>query len=267
MKLQNLKSLDFYLRQYLTQRPLFLSLIRAKEAFLFNRYCFIKQPVLDVGCGDGFFASIAFEAKLKKNHAIDVGLDVLGSRISEAKSLRVYKKLITYDGKEIPYANKYFQTVISNCVLEHIENLSLTLSEIHRVLAPRGMFYTTVMARAWEQHLFGTAFLGDWYKAWMRKKQVHRNLLSSQEWRETFKKAGFTVVKQVGYLSPSACRLIDICHYASLPSLFTYRIFGKWVLFPQLNSYFYPVGYLASTMGEASSPDQSGAIFYILRKC
>ena len=42
-----------YLSIYLRHRPLFLSLIRAKEAAMFQKFLPLKRPALDVGCGDG----------------------------------------------------------------------------------------------------------------------------------------------------------------------------------------------------------------------
>lgn len=216
---------------------------------------------MDVGCGDGFFANTVLAGKI-----VDVGLDVSESRITEAEKLDVYKKLITYDGEKIPFDSCYFATVFSNCVLEHIQNLSSMLSEIHRVLKPKGFFVATVMTNEWEKNLFGSLILGDRYKNWMRRKQVHRNLLSSQEWDSSFNRAGFTVVKKIGYLSPAACRIIDVCHYLSLPSLITYKIFGKWVLFPNLAKLFYPINYFLTVLNQKASPPDSGALFYVLVK-
>jgi len=259
MDINNHRSLIFYFEQYLRQRPLFLSLIRSKEAYLFDRFLKLEKPILDLGCGDGFFAKVVFDAK-----TVDVGLDLSESRITEAKKSGVYKKLITYNGKTIPFEKNSLATVVSNCVLEHILDLKTVLSEIHRVLKPKGIFYTTVMTEEWEQNLFGSLILGNWYKKWMRKKQVHLNLLSSQEWDLAFKKAGFTIVRRVGYLSPTACKLIDICHYLSFPSLITYKLFGKWVLFPDSVKYFYPINYLTSILNQKVSPNHSGALFYIL---
>jgi len=53
---------------YLLERPLFLAVLLAKEAELYQSRFPLKHPVLDVGCGDGFFAWIAF-----RKTKIDVG--------------------------------------------------------------------------------------------------------------------------------------------------------------------------------------------------
>ena len=255
--------LTFFLKEYLKQRPLFLSLIRAKEAELYQKYQPLKHTILDVGCGDGYFAKVTFAKSIQLTEGIiDVGLDLKASRIKEARKLGVYKKLVTYDGRYIPFPKNSFQTVVSNCVLEHVEDLPALLGEVFRVLKPSGLFLTTVMARPWEDYLFGAKIFGHLYKDYMRKKQIHRNLYTKKEWDEVFKKVRFKIKEIKGYLSPQTCQLIDICHYISLPSLISYKLTGKWVLLPSI----YPVQLLSKVLSQKVNQDHSGAIFYALKK-
>lgn len=276
------------LESYLRERPLFLSLIRARELELFATE-FARgglarlnslHPILDIGCGDGYFASFLLKtprirerslgfAAIRRGFArddtnIDVGLDMPGSRMGEAEKLNVYKNLVEFDGVKIPFKNNYFPTIISNCVLEHVEHLPELLNEVRRVLKPGGKFITSVMARPWEENLVGAMVLGNSYREYMRIKQVHLNLLTRAEWREAFAKSKLRVTKEVGYLSPAACRLIDVCHYLSVPNLISYKLFGKWVLTPGFPPY--PVKWLSSILEEPVAADKSGAIFYVLEK-
>lgn len=225
---------------------------------MFRQYMPLASRLLDVGVGDGFFAKVTFKR-------IDVGLDVKGSRMGQAEALGVYKKLVTYDGQKFPFKNHSFQTIVSNCVLEHVEAIDEVVHEIYRVLAPGGTALLTVMAKPWEVHLFGALFLGTTYKNYMRQKQVHLNLFSFEKWKQTFTNAGFRIKKAEGYLSPSACRLIDVCHYLSIPSLITYKLFGKWVLWPRLAS-SYPISWFAKILDEPVELANSGAIFFVLSK-
>lgn len=251
-----------YLKAYLCERPLFLSLIRAKEAFLYQKYLPFKKPILDIGCGDGYFAKITFA----NNFQLEVGLDVKESRINEARKLGIYKKLVIYDGEKIPFPDNNFSTIVSNCVLEHVTHLDSVISEAYRVLKPGGALLTTVMAAPWEEYLFGNIFLGDIYKKWMRKKQVHLNLYNHKNWDKEFKKSGFRIVDKIGYLDKKASRLIDICHYLSVGSLITYKLFGKWVIFPGLFTRINPLTYLTKVISKEIKPDQAGALFYKLTK-
>lgn len=254
-------SIDGYLRTYLSNRPFFLSLIRAKEAELFSRYVPFTAPILDVGCGDGFFAHVIGE----KKRSIDVGLDVEHSRQPEARKLGIYANLVTYNGKKFPFPSASFATVMSNCVLEHIPNLGQVVGEMYRVLVPGGTLVVSVMAKPWEDYLVGSMVMGNSYRHWMRKKQVHVHLLPVRDWTNVFTHAGFRVEKKIGYLSPAACRLIDVGHYVSWPSLFSYVLFKKWVLWKFLGSW-YPVRWLTRVIGPDVPLHQAGAIFFVLIK-
>ena len=265
-----MNTLDYYLNTYLRSRPLFLSLIRSKEAYLFQGYLPLKHPVLDVGCGDGFFAKITFGdrglSRIKNGFSqIDVGLDVSGSRVEEARKLGIYKKIVVYNGGKMPFPNNSFATVVSNCVLEHIPNLSFTLKEIQRVLKPGGLFLTTVMAAPWEEYLFGNLLLGDWYKKWMRRKQGHYHLCAHKEWKKLFTKAGFSTISCEGYLSKTSSRLIDIAHYLSIPLLISYKLMGKWVPIPAYTS-LYPTTMLLRLLTTPTTPSTSAAMFFALQK-
>jgi ubiquinone/menaquinone biosynthesis C-methylase UbiE len=253
----NKSILKKYLSDYLKGRPLFLSLIRAKEAALFHDYLPLKSPVLDVGCGDGFFAKTVFGR-------LDVGLDVADSRIKEAENTGAYGKLIVYDGRKFPFPDRTFATVVSNCVLEHIPDIKLLISEMHRVLKPGGKALLTAVAKPWEDNLFGAMLLGNSYKGYMQRKQVHINMFTSDKWREIFKKSGFKITKTTGYVPERMVKLIDVSHYLSLPSLVSYKLTGKWVLLPNLN--IYPADRLADDISPNVAPDKSGAVMFELTR-
>ncbi len=277
--------IQYFLKNYLQEKPIFLSLIRAKEAELYQRYLPLKKPILDVGCGDGFFAKVTFgkshpdrsegspsgffsrfyRDQNDKMKIIDIGLDVENSRIEEAGKLGIYKKLIIYDGKRIPFGDNSFATVISNCVLEHIPNLELTLREISRVLKQGGLFLTTVVAIPWEEYFLGNLLLGDWYKKWMRKKQKHFNMYSEIVWKQIFTKCRYKIIDEVGYLDKTAVRFIDLFHYISLPNLITYKLFGKWVIWKGIANIL-PINLLSRIIDEEVPPSKSGNIFFALKK-
>jgi len=290
---------------------MFLGLIRAKEAELYQRFP-LKKPVLDVGVGDGFFAKITFSqtytnkchpdvhrdplavtglsrrsgpppqrgpvqrreipplavtsSKTPRNDSfqIDVGLDLKNSRMGEAEKLGVYKKLVTFDGIKIPFPDNSFNTVVSNCVLEHVENLDGLLYEIRRVLKPGGLFLTTVVSDNWEKYLLGGLFFGDRYRTWMRKKQVHLNMLSEREWKKSFSKAGMKIDQEIGYLDRKAVRLIDLSHYLSAGSLVSYKLLNKWVIWKGKPQFF--LSLLSKLISPDLPPDNSGNLFFSLQK-
>lgn len=257
-----MKRLEFFITKYLESRPAFFAFIRPQEAIFFEKNRkLIKKKILDYGCSDGFFASLIF----KKNQ-VDVGLDLFNSRAKEAEKLEIYQKIVLYDGIKIPYPDKYFKTVISNSVLEHVQNLDQALKEVYRVLKKEGYFLTTVMTKNWEDNLFFSQIFGNLYKNFLRKKQAHLNLLSEDIWQKKFEKAGFKVIKSQPYLTKTQSQLIDIFHYLSLPSLISYKIFGRWVIFKNWWTVFNLNKWIEKKLKEKATLKNFSSLFFITQK-
>lgn len=255
-----MKKIDFFIKKYLENQPMFLAIIRCQEAMFFQKYKhFIKGNILDFGCGDGFFAEVVF-GKGK----IDIGLDLENSRAKIAEKNRVYKKVVYYDGRKIPFPNKYFSTIISNCVLEHVPNLKQIIKEIKRVLKPKGYFLTSVMTDKWEEYLIGKKIVGKGYLNIMRKKQKHFNLLSKEKWKILFSSFGFEIIKIDDYMNKYQSQIMDIFHYLSLPSLLSYKITNKWVLFPKWYKIFFIDRYLKKLVSSKKIKD-GAALFFCLK--
>ncbi|MBI4973254.1 class I SAM-dependent methyltransferase [Candidatus Roizmanbacteria bacterium] len=250
-----------YISAYLRERPAFMSFIRPQEALLFQKHShLIDSPVLDFGCGDGFFAQVVFG-----KHKLDIGLEVDNNpRIEEAKKRNVYKKILLYDGLAIPLKNNSVRTVISNCVFEHIPNISSSVNEIYRVLKKGGYCITSVMTSDWSDMMLGTKLFGQNYAKWMNKRQEHESILSKKQWRALFKKAGFTIVKEIGYVNERTAKWLDLFHYLSLPSLITYKLFKRWVLLPWVNEKL--VQWVETWHAPSLQKGKFAAYFYILRK-
>lgn len=249
-----------YLVAYLRSRPLFFTLIRSQEAALFkSTEPLLAPPVLDVGCGDGFFARLVYGTD-----QIDTGLDLSGSRISEAESSGAYARVVTYDGLTIPFPDASFGSAISNCVLEHVVRLDRVVSEVHRVIRPEGRFLVSVMTDRWEEYMLGARVLGDRYRSFMRQRQEHQNLLSRSGWDSVFHAAGFQIDHAVGYLSSRTALALDGLHYLSLPALVTRALTGRWVVVPELWSQLAPI--LDRGIDMPIDPNESAAIFYVLTK-
>lgn len=190
----------------------------------------MKKPLLDFGSGDGFFASTIFNKK-----SIDVGLDVLSSRINESPQTNIYKKLTIYDGITIPYKANLFGTIISNCVFEHVPQIEKSVQEMHRITKKGGYLMTTVMCSSWSNNLLGGKIFGNIYIDWFNRMQHHDSLLSKREWIVLFKKAGYEIVESVDYLFEKAAQKTEVYHFLSVFSLMTYLLFKKWKLFSHVS--------------------------------
>jgi SAM-dependent methyltransferase len=101
------------------------------------RHCPAGGKVLDYGCGMGQIVSLMRQAGLDAYgcEAFYAGGDVRNKVPAEMLGVSV---LEIVDGR-IPFADQTFDLVLSNQVIEHVEDLDSVLHEIVRVLKPNGI--------------------------------------------------------------------------------------------------------------------------------
>lgn len=224
-------SLTRHLREMAPHR----ALLRAVEARLMSTVPLL-HPVLDVGCGDGHFASVAYQ------EPIDVGLDLLERDLREAaaRGPTVYRVLVRASATALPFRDEAFATVVSNCVIEHIPDIDAALREISRVLQPGGTFAATMPSEHFPEYLLGTTLarragldrVGRAYGAWFNRISYHYHVDPPEVWQQRFAAAGLAVTEHCYYFSPAAHRAFDLAHYLGVPNLVSKRLFGRWVLHP-----------------------------------
>lgn len=210
------------------------AILRAVECQFMRRVPMIP-PVLDIGCGDGHFASIAYE-----HLPIDVGIDVMKRDLPEAAARPgVYCRVMFASATNLPFENASFNTVVSNCVIEHIPDNAAVLGEISRILKPGGVFATTLPSEHYPDFLLGsTVFrklglkaLGMNYGRFFNRISYHYHVYPPEEWRRRLGAVGLAVEEQTYYFSAAAHRRFDLSHYLGIPSLVSKRLLGKWMLF------------------------------------
>jgi SAM-dependent methyltransferase len=226
---------DDFLIRHLREMAPHRALLRAVEAKFMSQIPLV-HPVLDVGCGDGHFASVAY------GEAIDVGLDPMERDLREAATRRpaVYRDLVKASATAMPFPDGTFGTVVSNCVIEHIPDVTATLSEIARVLRPGGTFATTLPSEHYPEYLLGATAarrvglegLGRAYGSFFNRISHHEHVDPPEVWQERLAATGLEVVEHRYYFSPAAHRTFDLAHYIGVPNLISKRLLGKWVLHP-----------------------------------
>jgi SAM-dependent methyltransferase len=101
------------------------------------KYICQDDVLLDVGCYDGLFL-----AKVQKKVSYAVGLEkILPQEIVSQASGRLIISDITAG---LPFSNGYFDAVSLLAVFEHLQNKTLVINELSRILRPGGRVVLTV---------------------------------------------------------------------------------------------------------------------------
>lgn len=216
---------DYFFIQLL-ELPYFRALLRAVEAPYYEDFE-LPGPVLDIGCGDGHFATLIFD------HKIDVGLDPWHTPIHEARKFGGYHTLIEADGAGIPFPDGYFASAFSNSVLEHIPHVDDVLKEAARVLKPGAPFYFCVPNPRYLTELSISRLLGKRYADWFGRVSRVRHADTPQVWQDRLEKAGFRLERWWNYFTPAAMRAFEWGHYLGLPSLVARKLTGRWIIVPK----------------------------------
>jgi SAM-dependent methyltransferase/GT2 family glycosyltransferase len=195
-----------YLKEYLFRYHWDPSkaLLRAIEAKIINHLEF-REPILDLGCGEGTFAS----AFLPRNCKV-IGLDIRRRNILKAEKKNFYSGLIVANAANIAFKDNSFKCILINSFLEHIDqdNLARVLSEANRVLEKGGMAVVTVNNKIFGEAdpmvaLLKNLRLNPLARLWTNHRNRRLALLSLKDfsyWDSLFKSTNFRVLESRHYL-------------------------------------------------------------------
>ncbi len=258
-----------YLWLNISVLPYFRGLLRAVEA-RFYQDIQLESPTLDIGCGDGHFASVAFERPL------EAGIDPWNTPIHEAKMWNSYTSLIQGDAGQMPFPNSFFSSGVSNSVLEHIPELDHVLCEIARVLKPGALFVFCVPNHLFLDSLSIGQFLdrvhlhslADSYRSFFNKLARHYHSDPPEKWIDRLEKAGFVVDQFWHYYPPEALRISEWGHLWGIPTLLTRKLTGRWIFFPyRWNPFLFLINHILRKHYDRNPICENGVCsFYITRR-
>jgi len=165
-----------------------LGIIRyVKKANEIRSYQMEGDKILDWGCGHGQMAY------LLHNRGLDVTcFDIDKNDSQELPLLNLINKKVHYseDKIRIPFDASSFDAVLSSGVLEHVEDIALSLKEIYRILKPQGVFYVFAFPNKYSyiEYLCSKRKGVSHHEVKYSRKQLKRELIT----------AGFDVIK-IGY--------------------------------------------------------------------
>lgn len=238
--------------------PYFRGFLRAIESRYYQEFD-LPAPILDVGCGDGNFASLTFDRQ------IDVGLDPWHAPIHEAKGYGKYRLLVEADAGHAPFPSNYFSSAISNSVLEHIPHVQQVLKDVARTLKPGAPFYFCVPNPRYLSELSLSRVLGKSYTEWFRKMSRVEHAVEPETWQGWLESAGFTLERWWHYFSPAAMRVLEWGHYFGAPTLLPHKLFNRWIILPTRWNLFFTERFLRRYLESPEHPHGTFT-FYIARK-
>ena len=258
-----------FLRRYVELAPLALAIERSIECEILATQSF-ERPILDVGCGDGVFASVLCA------DPIETGVDFNPVEIARAKSTKRYCELLECGGDAVPKPDGTYRTIFSNSVLEHIADLMPVLAEQFRLLAEDGRFYVTVPTDQWERYTLPARLLraikfnscaeryGSFYNAFWH----HFHRYPASRWRALFEQAGFNVVEQKHYIPADITTLLDALTPLGSSAMISKQLLGRWIAVPQLRRMLAPILYrtIAAPISNFSRQTGGNLIFFALTK-
>ncbi|MFZ3070460.1 MAG: class I SAM-dependent methyltransferase [Anaerolineaceae bacterium] len=266
MKTLTSAELDQICWQHLSGLPYFRGMLRAVEHSFYARLE-LAEPILDVGAGDGHFASVLFKGQTC------VGIDPWWQPLQEASSRQTYSILVQADGDAIPYPDANFLCAISNSVLEHISEVQPVLNEVGRVVKPGGLFIFAVPNQRFKTDLWGIGvlkglglnILATKYSRFFNRIARHKNLDEPKIWLERLGQAGFGEVEYWNYFPKWALHMLERGHLWGLPNLLWKKTLGKWILFPSRTNPFLHYKKIRQLMDDSVCKDGT-CTFFIARR-
>lgn len=208
----------------------------------------IEFPSMDLGCGNGIFSFITAGGRFsldydwfrnvdfskkdmydtkrvnvsqyieqRPKYKFDWGVDIKANLLQQARGLNFYKNLKLHDmNHPLPFEDESFGTIFSN-ILYWLRDPAAVLKEIHRVLVPKGMvmlcmpnqnFYKYCPTYRWKTQ---TGLKKSLMRAVSRNRYKNiAHIFTRSQFVSMAKKAGFSKVDSVPYLSSTTLKFWDI---------------------------------------------------------
>jgi SAM-dependent methyltransferase len=204
----------------------------ARLAHLRNYHC--DGPILDVGCGDGLFASIAFGS------AEIWGIDIDASVGRGAMSRRAYDQVILGDITSARLPEGFFATCVANCSLEHVPRIDLALKTIRQCLRPGARAFLFVPDRRWVSHMLSAAALkgvglgvfAEVLEDAVNQVFKHHHLYDAEGWTKVVADSGLVVEEVRPVLSTATTVAFEALLLPSLAGWLNKHLTGRWTNFP-----------------------------------
>ena len=170
---------------------------------------------LDLGCGDGSFASVLFPAAPELRWT---GVDQDQVDAELARQSGQYEEVHVTRGEDMPFEKDSFDVVFSNCVLEHIAGLDTVIEHVGRILKPSGRFIFTVPSEDFYEALAIPRLLRRLRLDRLRARYLEHldrrleilNVLTADEWRAKLAEHGLVMTTDLPYATRRAASIWEL---------------------------------------------------------
>ena len=143
--------------------------------------------ILDYGCGGGALLTYLRLLGYKNITGIDINSQRINNLNLIHRKMGFNQEIFhSYDGEKLPYDNSSFDLVLSQQVLEHVQNDEKYFSEAKRILAPEGKFLLDfphrlvpfdTHTRMWFVHYFPSTVRNFFYNRYRENRGEYYNSL------------------------------------------------------------------------------------------
>ena len=253
---------------YFPYTPTALAIKECARLAVVRRYpC--PGPILDVGCGDGLFAQMAFESS-------EVwGIDIDAREGRWASASQAYRQVILGDVTSAHLPEKFFATCIANCSLEHVPRVDLALSSIFHALQPGGRAYLFVPTPEWANQFLcvrtldrlGAPDLAKRVQRSIDRLFKHHHLYDEAGWSGLVNRAGLETVAIEPVLSTATTVAFEAFLLPSLAGLVNKNLTTRWTNFPGIRRRLAaPIYHAVKTLIDRADPSLTAEYLVIARR-
>ena len=131
------------------------------------------KGVLEIGIGNGTHAQL-IAPRTKSYTGIDLTEYAVSSTRKRLDLFGIAGTIIQMDAEKLEFTSESFDFVWSWGVIHHSSNTDRILSEIHRVLKPRGKSVLMVYYRSWFSYYLGAMLRGVVKGQFLKGKTIHQ---------------------------------------------------------------------------------------------
>jgi SAM-dependent methyltransferase len=226
-------------------------------------------PILDVGCGDGLFARIAF------NEAEVWGIDIDAKEGRWAAASGSYSQVILGDVTRATLPGSFFATCVANCSLEHVPRIDLALKNIRNSLRPGGRAFLFVPNRDWARafvsyralEAVGLGSAAELLRSSIDTFFKHHHLYDAEGWHELVAASGLEVEAVEPVLSTATTVAFEALLIPSLAGWLNKHLTSRWTNFPRARRlYARPVHAMVERLLRSSRPDLTAEFLVVARR-